>query len=310
MKRKDWISLVAIILIIAIAALGEYISVQGETVVTLGNLWYLIPMIILLVCAVLMASRKGNHGKLFKTLSWIGYGLSMCLLFLSVGSFMHFFNSQDSSKKSQLAEKTGMVISDFSNMYEAYKDGITKRKNNYQTQLMTAITLNDMQLLKEIAPMQANWKPKDSKQFAKDWIENAMMPTYIGYKNSFDSISPIINDAIIENFNIFTAGGEFVSLQALYNLHKRALSDNYSKLNPIEEHNDLSYELIFTNRESEWKDSQEILAKKHFNIYGFLIFLFLAFFGSLTFLCVKNDSIRKPRMRKNVQDVYDAGHRL
>ncbi|MDE7421524.1 MAG: hypothetical protein K2N35_15120 [Muribaculaceae bacterium] len=310
MKRKDWISLIAILIIIAIAALGEFISVQGVTAIALGNMWYILPMIILLTSAVIMAKRKGNHNKLFKSISWICFGLSVVFLFLSLDSFMHFFNVQDSSKKKQLADKTTLVMNDFYNMYKAYNDGVTKRKDNYESKLKTAIQLNNSSLLREIAPMQANWSPKDSKQFSKDWVENAMMPTYKAYSTSFDSISPKVNEAIIHNFNIFTAGGEFVSLQELYNLHKRALSENYRKLNPIEEQNDQSYELDYENRESEWKDSQDIFSKKQFSITGCIVFLILAFLGSLTFLCVKDDSVKKPQMRKNVQNVYESGHKL
>lgn len=310
MRRKDWISIIALLLIIAIASLGEFISAQGNPAITIGNLWYFIPMIILLVCAVLMGRRKGNHARLFKWLSWTSYGLSMIFLFCSVDSFMHFFNAQDSSKKEELIKNTGLVISDISNMHQAYFDGVDKRRKDYQHKLRTAIETNNTTTLNEVSSLQSKWTPKDAKKFADDWAEKTMLPTYNAYRSSLDSISPIIDNAIIRNFNIFTAGGVFTSLQTLYDLHKLKLSEKYSTLNKIEESEGDNHELIFSNEEETWKNTNRIYETKEFNLAGFLIFIILAFFGSLTFLCIKDESIRKPKMRTNVQDVYAAGHRL
>lgn len=310
MKRKDWVSVIALLLIIAIASLGEFISVHGNLAVTIGNLWYIPLMIILLVCAVLMGQRKGNHSKLFKWLSWTSYGLSMVLLFFSVYSFMHFFNVQDTEKKKELTDNTALVIADISNMHQAYKDGVDKRRQNYQQKLRTAIAVNDASLLNEVSPLQSKWIPKDAKKFADDWADKTMLPTYNAYKTSLDSISPIIQKNIIENFNIFTAGGEFMSLKKLYDLHKLNLSEKYSTLNKIEENFGSIHDLSYPHNEAKWKDSHRIFETKEFSILGFLIFIILAFFASLAFLCIKNESIRKPKMRTDVQNVYAAGHRL
>lgn len=310
MKRKDWISLIALLLIIAIAFLGEFISVQGNLAITMGNLWYLIPMIILLVGAVLMCQRKGNHTRLFKSLSWISFCLSLVFLFFSADSFMHFFNVQDSAKKEEMIRNTGLVIADISNMHQAYKDGVDKRRQDYQHGLRTAIETQNNSLLNEVSPLQSKWIPKDAKKFADDWADKTMLPTYKAYKGSLDSISPIIDKAIIRDFNIFTAGGEFTSLQTLYNLHKLKLSEKYSTLNKIEESEGASHELIYTNQEEMWKDSHRIFETKEFNLAGCIIFIILAFLASFTFLCIKDESIRKPKMRTNVQNVYSAGHRL
>lgn len=312
MKRKDWISLIAVFIIVAIAALGEYISVQGEALLALGNMWYVLPMIIFLVGAVLLAKRKGNHSSLFKILSWVSYGLGLLFLFLMLPGFMHFFNVQDSQKKKTLTEKATMVMTDFTNMYQAYYDGVERRKTDYQNRLKTAITDLDIKTLKAVAPNKAltSWVPKDSKTFADDWSDNTMMHTYEGYKKSLDSITPIINKVIIDDFNIFTAGGKFVSLQQLYITHKNALENSYKKSNRIEEIDEEAYELIFNNREPEWNDAQNVLSEKEFGIGGFIVFIILAFLASLTFLCVKDESIRKPKMRTNVTSVYAAGHKL
>lgn len=310
MRRKDWISLIALLLIIAIASLGEFISAQGNPAITIGNLWYFIPMIILLVCAVLMGRRKGNHASLFKWLSWTSYCLSIFFLFCSVNSFMHFFNVQDSSKKETLINNTVLVISDISNMHQAYKEGVDKRRQDYQHGLRTAIETNNTTMLNEVAPLQSRWTPKDAKKYADDWAEKTMLPTYKAYKTSLDSISPIIDNSIIRDFNIFTAGGKFISLQTLYNLHKGQLSEKYSTLNKIEESEGINHELMYSNNENKWKDSHRIYETKEFSFVGFLIFIILAFLASLTFLCIKDESIRKPKMRTNVQDVYAAGHRL
>lgn len=310
MRRKDWISLIALLLIIAIASLGEFISTQGNPAVTIGNLWYFIPMIIILIGAVLMGRRKGNHTSLFKWLSWTSYGLSLIFLFCSVDSFMHFFNAQDSTKKELLIKNTGLVISDISNMHQAYKEGVDKRRDDYQQRLRTAIDEDNKSILDEVFPLQLERKPQDAKKSADDWAEKTMLPTYKAYKSSLDSITPIVDKAIIRDFNIFTAGGKFTSLQTLYDLHKLKLSEKYSTLNKIEEREGANYELNFPNEEEKWKNSHRIYETKEFNLAGFLIFIILAFFGSLTFLCIKDESIRKPKMRTNVQNVYAAGHRL
>lgn len=310
MRRKDWISLIALLLIIAIASLGEFISVQGNPAITIGNLWYFIPMIILLVSAVLMGRRKGNHAGLFKGLSWTSYCLSLIFLFYSVDSFMHFFNVQDPSKKEMLINNTGMVISDISNMHQAYKEGVDKRRQYYQERLSAAIATNNKTLLNKVASLQSIWNQENAKTMADEWAEKTMLPTYIAYKISLDSISPIVNKAIIGDFNIFTAGGKFSSLQTLYNLHKGQLSEKYRNLNKIEESEGLNHELTYSNNENEWKDTHRIFETKEFSLTGFCIFIILAFLSSFTFVCIKDESIRKPKMRTNVQDVYAAGHRL
>lgn len=309
MKIKDWISLIAILLIVGIAALGEFISVQGDFALTAGNMWHVLPMAGLLTGAVLLGRRKGNHRKLFKTLSWSCYVSGTVLLFLSLFSFMHFFNVQDSSKRDDLVEKTGMVISDFDSLYDKYSQGVTKRRHDYEQKLSIAIANKDISTLDSVSGTQKSWEPKHSKHYADDWKES-MLKTYNGYKNSFDSIKPVIYNAIIENFNILTAGGKFASLQELYRMHKRALSDEYSRQNPIERITESQQELKYNNHETKWEDAHLVLAKKEFGIAGFTIFIILAFFGSLTFLCIKDDTIRKPKMRTNVQNVYDAGHKL
>lgn len=312
MKRKDWISLIALLAIISIVVLGEFISSLGNYAVTAGNLWYIVPMIILLVGAVLMGQRKGNHTKLFKWLSWISYSLSMVFLFCSVFSFMHFFNVQDSSKRDMLIENTTLVKNDISSMLKAYKEGVTKRRQDYATQLFTAIELNDDAVLNKVSPRHSKWIPADARTFSGDWERLKMLPTYEAHKTSFDSISPIIDQSIIGNFNIFTAGGTFNELKDLYNRHKQNLSQVYSTLNPIEEINNRDYNLSdeYINHEHIWKDTQHYFVKKEFSIVGFIIFLLLAFFASLTFLCVKDESIRKPTARTDVQNVYKAGHKL
>ncbi len=310
MRRKDWISIIALLLIIAIASLGEFISANGNLAITIGNLWYFIPMIILLVCAVLMGRRKGNHTKLFKWLSCTSYCLSLIFLFCSIDSFMHFFNVQDSSKKEMLINNTGLIISDISNMHQAYKEGVDKRRQDYQHELRIAIETKNITMLNNVAPLQSRWTPKDAKKYADDWAGKTMLPTYIAYKKSLDSISPIIDKAIIRDFNIFTAGGKFASLQTLYNLHKSQLSEKYSTLNKIEEDKGLNHELAYSNNENKWKDSHRIFETKEFSFAGFFVFIILALFTSFTFLCIKDESIRKPKMRTNVQDVYAAGHRL
>lgn len=132
MRRKDWISIIALLLIIAIASLGEFISAQGNPAITIGNLWYFIPMIILLVSAVLMGRRKGNHASLFKWLSWTSYGLSLFFLFCSVDSFMHFFNAQDSSKKEALIKYR---LGDF--RYLKYAPSVQRRRGQTSSGLPT-----------------------------------------------------------------------------------------------------------------------------------------------------------------------------
>lgn len=203
-----------------------------------------------------------------------------------------------------------MVISDISNMHQAYKEGVDKRRQYYQERLSAAIATNNKTLLNKVASLQSIWNQENAKTMADEWAEKTMLPTYIAYKISLDSISPIVNKAIIGDFNIFTAGGKFSSLQTLYNLHKGQLSEKYRNLNKIEESEGLNHELTYSNNENEWKDTHRIFETKEFSLTGFCIFIILAFLSSFTFVCIKDESIRKPKMRTNVQDVYAAGHRL
>lgn len=309
MRRKDWISLIALLVIMAIAALGECISVQGDIALALGNLWYFIPMIILLVCAVILGHRKGNHASLFKWLSWCSFGLSMVFLYLSMASFMHFFSVQDSSLEDTLKKNTELAKTDMNSMLEAYEKGVYERSGTYQEKLSTAIADGDENLLKSVAPRQSNWSNDDAIKFTQYWQED-MLSTHQGVKNSYDSISPIIQQSIVTNFDIFTAQGHFNALKELYNTHKAPLLEQYSHRNKYEEARYLQFSLRYPNNESEWMGTGDLLTYKRFSLVGFLIFIILAFLTAIAFLFIKDESIRKPKMRTNVQAVYEAGHKL
>lgn len=78
MKRKDWISLIAMLIIVFIALMGCQFKANGDWLkAAIDLLFVLIPMALFFVIAVAARNRKGGYIKFWRGLSYVLFGFTI-----------------------------------------------------------------------------------------------------------------------------------------------------------------------------------------------------------------------------------------
>lgn len=316
MKRKDWISILAFIVILSVSLIGQQFANFGswtDAVIIIAILS--IPMLLFFILAVFARNRKGNYVKFWRGLSYVAF--AGAFIFSMVGyapSFMHYFNvigSQDFVK-----EKAILILDDTDKMFVEYKESTKKREEIYESDIQTAINQGhqynpNSTLRKALKNLPDYNKSNLAKETAKAWF---IERTKNSDKNNekWTKIKPDFKNALINNFNIFTAAAQFDALSTQYDTYKKALTEDYAaNCTEWEKEEGFDTSFTFANKESEWKTAKEIFTDKKFNFGMFLLFIILALLASSSYIFFKDSSVKTPKQRNTTDNaVYQLGHKL
>lgn len=309
MKRKDWISLFALLIIIGIALIGEQFHANGEWIDgAISLLTKLLPFIAFLVLSVVFRNRKGSYQKWWRGISYGLFAISFLFLLLLSRPFMHYFNVIGSQER--ITQAAELILKDCDAMFKAYEESVIHRKDAYSSQLNVAVKQQDMAFLqKEYGTANFN-DPNFVDKAVDDWKE-AMFSNFAINKDSLDNTkAPQFRNSLIENFDIFRAARELQQLMSQYDSYKSLLSNDFKNLNPFEKNEHYKEEFSFEHSEKEWRRAQQVFTQMNFNLFWFLFFIVLAFFVSSCYVFFKDDNVQVPRPRTGVQSIYDRGHKL
>lgn len=316
MKRKDWISILAFIVILGIALIGQQFANYGswiDAVINMG-IW-LLPMLLFFILAVFARNRKGNYVKFWRGLSYVAFvGAFLILMVGYARPFMHYFNvigSQDFVK-----EKAQLILDDTDKMFKEYQESTKAREGNYERDIEVAINQghqhNPNSILRKSLKNLPNYnEPNLAEKTAKDWYLPRMQ-NWEKNNEQWKKKKTEFKNALIYNFNIFTAAAQFNALSTQYFTYKKALAEDYAtNCTEWEKEEGFDTNFTFANKESEWETAKEIFTVMKFNLCMFLLFLVLALLASSSYVFFKDSSIKTPKQRNTTDNaVYQLGHKL
>ena len=310
MKRKDWISLVALLIIVGIALIGEQFHANGEWADgTISLLTKLLPLLVFFIIAVYFRNKKGSYVVWFRRISYVTFAISVVFLFILSMPFMHYFNVIGSQEK--IATASRQILDDCDGMFKEYEMQIGQRVSKFESDLQTAINQNHEVFLKKEYPTVITYDNRFREQAKDDMTEKVWFANYYVNRDSLNSKKkPQFERVLIQDFNAFSAASELTELFTLYDRYKKLLSEDFSKTTPFERDEHYSAEFKYQHQESLWKSSKEIFTKMEFNFLWFLLFMVLALFACSSYIFFKDDNVRVPRPRTGAQSIYDKGHNM
>ena len=310
MKRKDWISLVALLIIVGIALIGEQFHATGEWADgTISLLTKLLPLLVFFIIAVYFRNKKGSYVAWFRRISYVTFAISVVFLFILSMPFMHYFNVIGSQEK--IATASRQILDDCDVMFKEYEMQIGQRVSKFESDLQTAINQNHEAFLKKEYPTVITYDNRFREQAKDDMTEKVWFANYYVNKDSLVSVKkPQFEGVLIQDFNAFKAASELKELFTLYDRYKKLLSEDFSKTTPFERDEKYSAEFKYQHQEALWKSSKEIFTKMEFNFLWFLLFMVLALFACSSYIFFKDDNVRVPRPRTGAQSIYDKGHNM
>ena len=275
MKRKDWITLIAMLLILGVALIGEQFISMGNWMDALINLSLkVLPWVLFFVLAVLARKRKGNYMNTYRKGSYVLFAISLvCLLCFISKPFMHYFNVMGSQKK--VKQSTETILAQCQDMFSDYEKQVGSRVNAYSEN-----------------------------------VQVKMFKNHSANKKQFDGQKTKFNNALVMNFNPFLAASQFDQLAMQYKNYYKLLSEDFANLTPFEEHDGAERVFEASEIDTVCQETQAIFGKPGFNGAFFLVFLLLSFFSTASYVFIKEDSVRKPSRRNADLSIYDQGFKL
>ena len=310
MKRKDWISVIALLIIIGIALVGEQFHASGEWADgAISLMTKLLPMLVFFVIAVFFRNRKGSYVAWYRKISYITFFLMVISL-----PFMHYFNVIGS--KEEIATVSRQILEDCDAMFNEYEKQINNRASKFKTELDRAVIsaqegdITYINLLKQ----EYNTQTTYDNRFKDDAIDRYVDLWFANYRANKDSLNnikkPQFEQILIQDFDAFQAAGELNSLFTQYDRYKKLLTDDFSKTTFFERKDNYNPEFTYANHESSWMNAKDIFVKMKFNFLWFLVFLVLALLASSSFIFFKDDTVQPPRKRAGTRSIYERGHKL
>lgn len=306
MKRKDWITLIAMLLILGVALIGEQFISMGNWMDALINLSLkVLPWALFFVLAVLARKRKGNYMNTYRKGSYVLFAISLvCLLCFISKPFMHYFNVMGSQKK--VKQSTETILAQCQDMFSDYEKQVGSRVNAYSENVKSAYEGNreKMNVLIE--------KDKSATSY-RNWPDEwqvKMFKNHSANKKQFDGQKTKFNNALVMNFNPFLAASQFDQLAMQYKNYYKLLSEDFANLTPFEEHDGAERVFEASEIDTVCQETQAIFGKPGFNGAFFLVFLLLSFFSTASYVFIKEDSVRKPSRRNADLSIYDQGFKL
>lgn len=310
MKRKDRISLVALLIILGIALIGEQFHANGEwTDGIISLLTKFLPLLVFFIIAVYFRNKKGNYVAWFRRISYVSFAISVVFLFILSMPFMHYFNVIGSQER--IATASRQILDDCDVMFNEYEKQIGQRVSKFESDLQTAINQNHVAFLNAEYPTVTTYDSRFREQAKDDMTEKVWFANYYVNKDSFDlTKKPQFEKVLIQDFDAFTAASELKELFTLYDRYKKLLTEDFSKTTPFEREEHYCAEFEYQNQESSWRSSTDIFTKMEFNFLWFLLFVVLALFACSSYIFFKDENVRVPKPRNGSQFIYDKGHNM
>lgn len=309
MKRKDWISLVALLIIVGIALIGEQFHANGEWADgTISLLTKLLPLLVFFIIAVYFRNKKGSYVAWFRRISYVSFAISVVFLFILSMPFMHYFNVVSSQEKIATASK--QILDDCDAMFESYKSKISSRESNYQNRLQTLFNQSDFYEFKDLYP---NYTSTIDQQTINKFVYAQKQVWLKNYNVNKDSLSvkrKQYESVLIDNFNVFRASSELNDLFQQYANYKKILKTDFLHYTPVEKKQGYVEQFEYVGKEDVWKKSKDIFTQMNFNFMWFLLYLVLALFACSSYIFFKDDNVRAPKPRSGTQSIYDKGHNM
>ena len=308
MKRKDIISLIAMMIILIIAYLGTLFKANGNYIDALINMMILVlPLSFFFIFAVIARNKTGNFVKFWRASSYISFAVAIVFLLVISGNFMHYFNVI--AKQDKVSEKVELIIKDYISMYDEYEKLVQSRVASYNSELMSMYNQNQYDAIKQMFHPTMTISKLALEKVADDWKEK-MFKNYSGNKRIMSTSVTDYQIALIDNFKVFSAAKELNNLISQYNSHKAQLEEDFAQTTAIENSNNITPVFTFKNEEIAWRNVQDIFAKSGFNALFFVIYLVLATLACSTYIFFKDTTVKAPKRTVSNQDVYSLGHRL
>lgn len=305
MKRKDWISLIAMLIIVFIALMGCQFKANGDWLkAAIDLLFVLIPMALFFVIAVVARNRKGGYIKFWRGLSYVLFGFTvLCLLWMS-RPVMHYFNVM--ANKQIVTENVQSILGSCEKMFQKYESEVGSRIITYIEDIKSAKEGNTKKLrvLRNFDPTMT-----DYDKLVNDW-QIAMFTNYEENKKQFEEQRQSFEKALILDFNPFKAAGQFDQLVTQYDSYFKALSKDYSNLTPFEK--DERKNIVFESEDIDKvkKEVTSIFAEYAFNFLVFIMYLILAFLACSSYVFFRDETMGKFSKRGTYADVYQKGFQL
>lgn len=312
MKRKDWISTLALLLILGIAFIGEQFrsnGLWGDAAINLSLV--LLPLLVFYIVAVVARNRKGSYVKFWRMLSYVCIAIAVFFLFAISVPFMHYFNVQN--RQNKVKEKVGMIIADCDKMLSEYDEQVKHRYTTYNSDLQSAVNERKWNVLDNAIPGADPHAPNFVTSTSDSWKVN-MFAHHSEMKKNWTNLKPLFQKALIDEFDVFTAAKQVNELVKQYNDFKEKLTEDFERMTPLEKKyktfgNDVP-QFKFENKEKEWRDSvAKLFTETKMHVGMFIIFFILALFACSGYIFFKDNTVRTPRSRKNAE-VYELGHKL
>lgn len=284
MKRKDWISLLFLPLIIVVAYFGHLFFASGNHVEAASEIAiYLLPSILFFILAVILRTRKGNYAKLFKGISYACFTIAAAGIIYMAIPFTHFLNVLNN--KEQVKKKVEMILSDHEEMVKTYTNEINSLRQTQGEDIADA--LMDI------------------------WEESYMTGYTTGSDNKLlldkDKISEYTS-VLIDNYALFSAPANLKLLLTEFDTDKTTLTKKYNKCN---QDAGKRHTFKYSGKEKEWKNIEELFTEFNVNILYLALYLLLAIIACSSYIFIKDDSVRAPKKKdNNMDDVYSLGHKL
>lgn len=308
MKRKDIISLIAMMIILIIAYLGTLFKANGNYIDALINMMILVlPLSLFFIFAVIARNKTGNFVKFWRASSYISFAVAIVFLLVISGNFMHYFNVI--AKQDKVSEKVELIIKDYISMYDEYDKLVQSRVASYKSELMSMYNQNQYDAIKQMFHPTMTISKLALENVTEVWKEK-MFKNYRGNKIIMSTSVKDYQIALIDNFKVFSAAKELNNLISQYNSHKAQLEEDFAQTTAIENSNNITPVFTFKNEEIAWRNVQDIFAKSGFNALFFVIYLVLATLACSTYIFFKDTTVKAPKRTVSNQDVYSLGHRL
>lgn len=310
MKRKDWISLIALLIIVGIALIGEQFHANGEWADGgISLLTKLLPLLVFFIIAVYFRNKKGSYVTWFRGLSYVSFAISVALLLVLSMPFMHYFNVIGS--RDNIATASRQILDDCDVMFKEYEKQIGQRISKFESDLQTAINQNHEAFLKKEYPTVNTFDNRFREKAKDDMTEKVWFANFYVNKDSLNSVKKAqFENILIRDFDAFSAAGELNELFTLYDRYKKLLTDDFSKTTPFERDENYSAEFNYQHHESTWNNSKLIFTQMNFNILWFILYLVLALLTCSSYIFFKDSNVRVPRPRTGSQSIYDKGHNM
>lgn len=313
MKRKDWISLVAMLIILGIALIGEQFHANGKWVDgTISLFTKLLPLLVFFIISVYFRNKKGSYSEWYRRLSYVSFAFAVIFLLLLSKPFMHYFNIIGSQHS--IATASSQILADCEEMFREYDKQVSERVVKFESELTTAINQRDNPRYKELLETEYPTETLFDRNFkikAVDAWKDLMFTNCEANKQAFEKTKKLqFETVLVKNFDAFSAAGELKELLDQYNTYKKLLVGDFSKTTPFERIDGYSADFQFENQEHAWMDSQFIFTHMEFNIGWFLLYLILVAFACSSYLFFKDENVRAPRLREGCQSVYEKGYNM